>query len=103
YQAAIKSKELQINKIFSNNVQSLAFDVYSDVKVEYKNIYTLQDLADQGTYIFVKESELKGILETYEEKTLLEFKHHSATNLSLKFLLKDSREQTLEKFYLVKI
>jgi len=103
YQAAIKSKELQINKIFSNNVQSLAFDVYSDVKVEYKNIYTLQDLADQGTYIFVKESELKGILETYEEKTLLEFKHHSATNLSLKFLLKDSREQTLEKFYLVEI
>ena len=103
YKAAIKSKELNAKRIISNNVQSLAFDIYSNQNVEYKDIFQLQDLTNNGVFIFVHEGQLKDVLSTYEEKRVLEFSHHAATNLSLSFLLESQRKSSLEKFYLVEI
>ena len=103
YQAAVKSKELRVNQLFSNNAQSLSFDIYADVNVTYKNVYQLQDYTNNGNYIFVNESQIADVLKTYEEKAVYEFNHHAATNLKLSFLLESSRESVLEKFYLVEI
>jgi len=103
YQAAVKSKEFRVNQLFSNNAQSLSFDIYADVNVTYKNVYQLQDYTNNGNYIFVNESQIADVLKTYEEKAVYEFNHHAATNLKLSFLLESSRSNTLEKFYLVEI
>ncbi len=103
FKATQKIKELEVNRIFSNNAQSLVFDIYGDVNVEYEDIYTLQNMTNQRVFIFVKEQELNSVLATYEEKNVYEFEHHAATNLSLKFLLESSRNQTLDKFYLIEI
>lgn len=103
YQAAVKSKELEANQIFSNNVQSLSFDIYGNVKVTYRDVFQLQEYTNKGNYIFVNENQVKDVLNTYDEKSVYEFNHHAATNLKLSFLLESTREKTFEKFYLIEI
>lgn len=100
YNAANESKNYKINRLFSNTIGCLTFDLYSNNKAEYISIEELQPLANQGNYIFIKKEFLERLKEAVEIKSIKEYPHFSLTHLNANFLNPATRENTFEYFYL---
>lgn len=103
YNAAIKSKELKINRIFTNNPSGLAFDIYSNNTVEYISLKDLHGFVDKNNYVFVSDEEIEFIKNTYKTKVVYEFDYYATTQLTTNFLNPNTRESTLSKYYLVEL
>ncbi len=99
--AAIKSIELNPNRIFSNDASSLAFDVYSNNTIEYKDINKLNEFANNNNYIFVKDDYLDLIKNTYKTKAVYEFDYHAPTQITANFLNPKTRKSTISTYYLI--
>ena len=52
YKAANRSKDLNINRLFSNSPGSLAFDIYSHHCIEYKDLAGLKEETNKHNYVF---------------------------------------------------
>jgi hypothetical protein len=103
YNAANDSKNLKINRLFSNTVGCLTFDIYSNNTAEYIEIKNLKNHTNQGNYIFIKEESLGKLKDYVEVKSIKEYPHFSLTHLNANFLNPETRDQTFEYFYLVEI
>ena len=103
YNASIKSKELTINRIFSNDASSLAFDIYSNKNIEFLSIDNLHEYANNNNYIFVSEENIDIVKSMYKTKAVYEFDYFAATQLTANFLNPNTRESSLSKYYLVEI
>ncbi|MDA9775801.1 glycosyltransferase family 39 protein [Flavobacteriales bacterium] len=104
--AAEYTKTLEINKLYSNSAGALIFDIYSNKTMEYLDGYNLDSLTNQNNYVFLNEAGYKIIKKKYDIKSTKEFKHNSATRLTIDFLNPKTRQATLNKtssFYLIEI
>lgn len=101
--AAVKSTELKVNRIFSNTPGSLAFDIYSNHRVEYIDLMKLKTHTNQHNYVFVDQNGLELLESNYDIIYKEEIPHFSITHLNLNFLKPSTRESTLGSFYLIGI
>ncbi|MDA9261814.1 glycosyltransferase family 39 protein [Flavobacteriales bacterium] len=103
YNAAKDSKNIKINRLFSNSVGCLTFDIYSNNTAEYIAVENLKPYINQGNYIFIEEESLENLENNFDIKSIKKYPHFSLTNLNANFLNPKTRENTLEYFYLVEI
>ncbi len=95
---ALKPKVLLETDAFS-------FDLYTEAEVDYLWSYTqLKDINKQhGLIIYLSEIDLPTVQKNYKAKILKTFYYYRITKLKAKFINYKTREQTLKRFYLVKI
>ena len=103
YNAANDSKNLKINRLFSNSVGCLTFDIYSNNTAEYIDLKDLKPHVNQGNYMFIKKESLESLKGYVKIKSIKEYPHFSLTHLNGNFLNPATRDQTFEYFYLVEI
>lgn len=103
YQAAIFSKKLKINNVYSNSEHANAFDIYTNNDIVLTNIYFLEDKINDNNFIFVGKKTYEKIKDRYTYKNIYTFKNKGLTSLTLPFLNPKTREQTLGKYYLLEI
>lgn len=104
--AAEYTKSISINKLYSNTEGALIFDIYSNKSMEYLDGYNLDSIVNQNNYVFLNEAGYQIIKKKYDIKSTKEFRHNSATRLTINFLNPKTRQATLNKnsrFYLIEI
>lgn len=98
YQAARQAQQLNLATVYTNNItQSLSFDIYFDGELE--------DLIDVDTTkgefgIYVYEDMFQYINETFSVDTTYIYYNREISNLTLPFLMKESRLENVDIFYL---
>jgi len=88
-----------------NYIDAFSFDFYAPGEVKY--LWNYEDLEKFKTtndlVIYVSETELPKLKATYKVKILNSFEYFHISKLTPKFLNRNTRNQVLETFYLVKV
>lgn len=102
-QAALFSKTLNVNNIYSNSEKSFIFDLHSNKTVILKGLEELKELQNNNNYVFIESKDLKFLQDNYSVKKVYTFKHYPITNIRLPFLNPKTRKNTMEEVCLVEI
>ncbi|AZI25468.1 glycosyl transferase [Pedobacter sp. G11] len=88
-----------------NYIDAFSFDFYAPGEVKY--LWNYDDLnqykSTKDLVVYVSETELSKLKTLYNVKVLNSFEYFHISKLTPKFLNKNTRNQVLEHFYLVKV
>ncbi|MCB9188051.1 MAG: glycosyltransferase family 39 protein [Flavobacteriales bacterium] len=98
YQAALVTKRHNISTVYTNNIiQSLSFDIYSNAK-----LVELEDLKNisEKSAIYVNQDWYDQIINDCQIDTIYTFYNREISNITLPFLIEETRMKHVSTFYL---